>query len=378
MNILVFSWRDPKHPLAGGAEQVMHEHMKGWIEAGHSVTLFTSTFPGALDKENLDGVKILRKGSQYLTVQLMAFFWYSFSKHERFDLVIDQFHGWSFFTPLYVRKPKLAVIQELTREVWFKYPLPLGLNYILGPIGFIVEPLFFLFYKDVPFMTGSESAKKELLNVGIEEKNIIIVPHGVILNLPKKLPAKEKKKTIIFLGALAKDKGIEDAIKVFSILGKNDDYQFWVVGKGDRDYVEFLKKMTASLGLTKRVKFFGFVNQEDKFVLLAKSHVMVNPSIREGWGLVNIEANAVGTPVVAYNSQGLIDSIKDGLSGIICRENTPQMLAQQIHDLVTDKNRFAFLAKGALAWSKNFTWEKSRQLSLVLISKIFSGSHPVE
>jgi len=34
MNILVFSWRDPKHPTAGGAEQVMHEHMKGWIAAG--------------------------------------------------------------------------------------------------------------------------------------------------------------------------------------------------------------------------------------------------------------------------------------------------------------------------------------------------------
>ena len=162
--------------------------------------------------------------------------------------------------------------------------------------------------------------------------------------------------------------------KVIAGYAPENDFKIGI----DRDYVEFLKKMTASLGLTKRVKFFGFVNQEDKFVLLAKSHVMVNPSIREGWGLVNIEANAVGTPVVAYNSQGLIDSIKDGLSGIICRENTPQMLAQQIHDLVTDKNRFAFLAKGALAWSKNFTWEKSRQLSLVLISKIFSGSHPVE
>jgi len=46
MNILVFSWRDPKHPLAGGAEQVMHEHMKGWVGAGHKVTLFTSHFSG--------------------------------------------------------------------------------------------------------------------------------------------------------------------------------------------------------------------------------------------------------------------------------------------------------------------------------------------
>ena len=67
------SWRDPKHPQAGGAEQVMHEHMKGWIEAGHEVTLFSSKIHGQPKREELDGIKIVRSGHQYLGVQISGF-----------------------------------------------------------------------------------------------------------------------------------------------------------------------------------------------------------------------------------------------------------------------------------------------------------------
>jgi len=370
MNILVFSWRDSKHPLAGGAEQVMHMHMKGWIEAGHKVTFFTSRPKNTPASEALDGVEIIRRGSQYLSVHIFAFFWYLFGKRVKFDFVVDQFHGWPFFTPLYVGVSKLAVIQELTKEVWFKYPLPLRLNYILGLIGYLVEPLFFLIYRNTKFMTGSESAKMELQTVGIKEKNITIVPHGVVLNIPKKRPQKEKKKTIIFLGALAEDKGVKDAIKVFGLLNKQGDYQFWVVGKGDDSYLKYLKKFSNSLGLKEKTIFFGFVSQKKKFELLAKSHVMVNPSIREGWGLVNIEANAVGVPVVAYKSPGLVDSVKNGKSGILVDKNTPEALADAIAKILDDEKLLRGLSKGSLDWSKNFSWEESKRLSLNLINKI--------
>ena len=88
MNILVFSWRDPKHPLAGGAEQVMHEHMKGWIRAGHSVTLFSSKVSDLKNEEEIDRVKIIRKGNQYLGVQIEAFLFYR-KNRKTYDLVVD-------------------------------------------------------------------------------------------------------------------------------------------------------------------------------------------------------------------------------------------------------------------------------------------------
>src|SRR3989344_3656213 len=118
MNILILSWRGPGHPSAGGAEQVTLEHAKGWVKAGHDVTLFTSFFKDAKRKDLVEGIKIIRSGRQFFEVQFRAFLWYILAKHHKFDLVIDEFHGIPFFTPLYVRSRKLAFIHEVAKEVW--------------------------------------------------------------------------------------------------------------------------------------------------------------------------------------------------------------------------------------------------------------------
>ncbi len=370
MNILVFSWRDPKHPMAGGAEQVMHEHMKGWVKAGHNVTLFSSFFKGGRGQESLDGVKIIRHGSQIIGVHILAFLWYSFSKHENFDLVVDQFHGIPFFTPLFVRKPKLAVLQEVAKEVWLINDLPRPFNILVGWIGYITEPLVFLFYKNMMFMVGSNSARDDLIKIGIHQSRITIVPHGVITPMIKKHPQKEKKKTVIFLGALTRDKGIEDALASFSLLNKERDYNFWVVGSGSPEYLQHLYRLAERLKIKDKVKLFGFVSQEKKFDLLARSHVLVNPSVREGWGLVNIEANAMGTPVVAYKSQGLVDSVNDGKSGILCDTNNPESLARNTEGLLSDPRKYKDISQGAISWSKEFSWVKSKKLSLDIIEAL--------
>jgi len=369
MNILIFSWRDPKHPNAGGAEQVMHEHMKGWVEAGHEVTLFSSRFSGSLGEESLDGIKLIHRGDQYVGVKLAAFFYYLKNKNS-FDLVVDQFHGIPFFTPLYVRKPKLAVLQEVAREVWFLSGFPWPVSWIIGVLGFITEPLVFLLYKKTPFLVGSQSAKDDLIKMGIPGVNINIIPHGVILPRSKILDQRSKIKTILFLGTLTKDKGIEDALKVFSILGNLGNYNFWVVGKGSEEYKNYLLALAKKLGIKDRVTFWGFVDESKKFQLLARAHVLINPSMREGWGLVNIEANSVATPVVAYRSPGLVDSVKDGKSGIICTENTAQDMADQVEKILGNKDKYASLQKSAISWSKKFSWEKSRKESLKFIEEI--------
>ena len=370
MNILIFSWRDPKHPLAGGAEQVMHEHMKGWVGNGHEVTLFSSRFNSSKKEEVLDGIRIIRSGYQYLGVQLSGFFYYLKNKNS-YDFVVDQFHGLPFFTPIYVKKPKLAVIQETARKVWFLNPLPWPINWVTGMLGYLVEPWVFKLYRNVPFMTGSQSAKKDVVKMGIPASNINVVPHGVIIKKSKIKYQKSKIKTVVYLGILSRDKGIEDAIRCFSILNKLGECNFWVIGKPEtQNYFNQLKRLTKKLGIAEKVKFWGLVTQEKKFELLSRAHVLINPSAHEGWGLVNIEANAMGVPVVAYNVSGIIDSVKDGASGILCQENTPEDMARRIKDLIRDEVEYAKLHKGALSWSKNFSWEKSRRLSLFLINKI--------
>lgn len=371
MNILIFSWRGPGHPNAGGAEISTHEHAKGWVRAGHMVTLFTSSYLGAKKKETIDDVNIIRSGSQILEVHLNAFKWYIWGKHPKFDLVIDQFHGIPFFTPLYVRFKKLAFIHEVTKEVWSLNPWPWPFNLIPALIGTLMEPLVFkLFYKKIPFMTVSESTKKDLVDWGISGSQVTVIHNGINRHLFKSIPNKEEQKTLIYLGALAKDKGIEDALLIFSQIKIFKNWQFWVVGRTNQMYLNLLKSQSRKLGLEGKIKFWGFVNESKKFELLAKAHIVVNPSVREGWGLVVIEAAAVGTPTAAFNVPGLRESIVKGKTGILADENIVEDLVAKIIKLLADKKEYNRICRNAMIWSKKFSWDKTVRMSLKLIERI--------
>lgn len=369
MNILIFSWRGPGHPYAGGAEIATHEHAKHWVKNGHNITLFTSVYKGAEKEETIDGIRVVRIGTQSFGVRVRAIIWYLRHKSD-VDLVVDEFHGLPFFTPLFVGKKKLAYIHEVAKEVWRTNPWPKPFNLIPWMGGMLFEPLVFkLFYKNVPFMTVSNSTKEDLMGWGIKTKNIHIIENGVtVVGRPH---AKEKTKTLMYLGALAEDKGVEDALKIFQkIYEKDKSYIFWIVGKGEKGYVESLKLKVKSLGISNCTKFFGFVSQTKKFELLARAHVLINPSIREGWGLVNIEANRMGTPVAGYNVAGIKDSVVNGKTGILVERGETEPLADKIVGTLADKKVYGSLQKEALKWSNNFSWEKSTKKSLELIENL--------
>lgn len=369
LNILIFSWRGPGHPNAGGAEISTHEHAKGWVKAGNSVTLFTSTYKGAKEEEWIDEVKIVRAGSQTLGIHLEAFKWYIFNDHPKFDLIIDQFHGIPFFTPIYVRAKKLAFIHETAKEVWKLNEFTFPLNMLVGILGSIFEPLIFRLYKKISFMTVSKSTKDDLVLWGIPENNINIILNGV--TIPKLKIKKNDKKTIVYLGALAKDKGIETALLSFSFIKKTlgEDVQFWIIGKSDPEYLNLLKTKAKDLELEK-VRFWGYVDEIKKYNLLSNSHILINPSVKEGWGIVVIEAAAMGTPTIAFNVAGLKDSIRDGKTGFLCTEMTAESLAKKAIELLNDKKKLEQISKNAILWSRNFSWDKSVNLSLKLIKRL--------
>lgn len=370
LNILIFSWRGPGHPHAGGAEYATHEHCKGWVKAGHKVTLFTASFKVGKTNENINGIQIIRQGGQILSVQLRAILWYIFGTHPKFDIVIDEVHGLPFFTPLFVRVPKLTFIHEVAKEVWRLNPWPRPFNLLPAVLGTFFEPLIFKnLYKNIQFMTVSESTKEDLIEWEIPRDNITVIHNG--FNNPNyPLKKKEAKKTIIYLGALSKDKGIEDALDAFGYLFKmNQDMQFWVVGKGEKHYLECLRRKVSLLGISKVTKFFGFVIEREKYDLLSKAHILINPSIREGWGFVVIEAASVSTPTVAYKVAGLKDSVVDGKTGLLCEVN-PERLSEKIQYLLGNNKLYDFLCKNCLSWSKKFSWSDSVRQSLKLLQKV--------
>ncbi len=90
---------------------------------------------------------------------------------------------------------------------------------------------------------------------------------------------------------------------------------------------------------------------------MAQSWVLVNPSIREGWGLNIIEANAFGVPCVAYSVPGLRDSVRDQSTGLLVKNGDVQALAEGLLALLTDEELRVRFSKSALDYSRVFSWD---------------------
>ena len=220
-------------------------------------------------------------------------------------------------------------------------------------------------------MTVSESTKKDLINFGVKEKNISIVYNGIKLSATP-FTRKEKTPTILYLGKLAKDKGVEDAFTAFyHVQEKLKKVKFWVVGKEEnRGYKSMLKQLADKLKIANKTEFFDYVSEQKKFELLKRARVLIHPSIKEGWGLTVIEAASQGTPTVAYNTSGLQDSIKNNSTGLLVDGQRPIDLADKIVALCTQRSLYKRLSENAKIWSKNFTWEKSIKISLDIIEHL--------
>lgn len=368
MRILILNWRDIKNPNSGGAEILTHEMAKRWVKLGHEVTQFSSFFKGSKVKETINGVKIIRKGnadarSLFHSVHFMAFLEYKKNFKGKFDVVIDEIHGLPFFTPFYIKEKKVALICEVAGQIWdVNFPFPFNI------IGKTIEDNYFRFYRNYSFLTISNSTKKDLMKYGISKRNITVLPMG--FNKPKQMPKikKEKNLTLIFTARLVKAKGIEDAVEICNIL-KSDfpEIMLWIVGRGDVNYEKELKKKINDLKLKKNVKFWGYISQAKKFHLMARAHILLVPSIKEGFGLTIPEAGLVGTPSVAYNVEGTRDVIEHGKSGYLVKNLIEA--ARKSKDLFSDKKLYGKIQRAAVNSAKRFDWNRTAKVALLEIKQ---------
>lgn len=358
MRIVVLSWRGPGHPLSGGAEQVTWKHIEGWVQRGAEVTLFTSAYKGCNKTETINNIKIIRKGDQFIGVKLAAMKWIIAHTSE-IDVIVDEHHGIPFFTPLYSKKKKLVLIHEVASRVWAMNPWPRPINLLPKYLGPVFEKMTLKkIYKNCPFMTVSNSTKDDLLSYGC--KNVTVIKNGVIGPSKRTIINKSVKPSLIYLSALAKDKGIEDALEVFKLIDKRiGECHFHIVGRGHPEYENYLKSIAAKNLPKNNFTFHGYVSHEMKFKLLAKSHILINCSYHEGWGLVNIEANLMGTPVIGYNVSGTKDSVTNGLNGLIAEDIHPEPIAELVIKLITNKDMYAQMSTRCVKYAREFSWKNS-------------------
>jgi glycosyltransferase involved in cell wall biosynthesis len=108
------------------------------------------------------------------------------------------------------------------------------------------------------------------------------------------------------------------------------------------------------LGTT--ISFTGRVSNDERTSLLRRASCLWMTSVREGWGLAVTEAARHGTPAVAYRVPGLVDSVKDGRTGVIV-DPDPRALALATAELF--RGDFQRFAAGALEDSKNYDWDRT-------------------
>lgn len=344
MRILWFNWRDIKNPEAGGAEVFTNEIMTRLARKGHHLTLFTSEFPNCHKKEEIGEVEIFRDGGKY-TVYKKAKQYYQ-SYRESYDLIIDEINTRPFLTPKFVKdKPILAIFHQLAKEFWF-YETRFPLNY-LG--YYYLERKWLSYYKEIPTVTISNSSKQDLINLGF--RKILVVPIGLNVSPLPEVRKKELSPILVFLGRLKKAKLPDHALQAFNLIKKEiSDSKMWVIGDG------YMRKDLQKSNI-KDVVFYGFVKNDLKYELLSRAHIVIVPGVREGWGLVVTESNSMGTPAVAYDVPGLRDSVVDGETGLIVKENSPRGLADSVIFLLKNRDILNNLSKNAIAFSSRFKWD---------------------
>ena len=96
---------------------------------------------------------------------------------------------------------------------------------------------------------------------------------------------------------------------------------------------------------------------------MRRAHIFLHASVKEGWGLVILEAASQATPSVVYNVGGLRDVVQDGKTGIVIRKNTPEELAREAVLLIENKVLYKKMQDACLSWQESFSWEKETEKS---------------
>lgn len=201
-------------------------------------------------------------------------------------------------------------------------------------------------------LSVSEDLKLHIVNLGIDEEKVHVVPNGVdieefkpagkaharkLLNLP------QEKNIVLFVGALRKIKGVDyliEAAKDFV----NTNTDLFMVGRDD-GLRKSLEKRAQELKIADHIRFTGPVNHEDVPLWISASDILVLPSLSEGRPNVVLEALACEVPVVATDVGGIPELMVDGETGYLVPAKNPLELSRKINKLLENKNQRESMGK---------------------------------
>jgi len=220
-------------------------------------------------------------------------------------------------------------------------------------------------------IAGSSAEVASLIDqVGAPPGKVWVIPPGVDGDLfsPERAAASASirakfgletgRPVIVVVGRVQPLKGQDLAIRAVGALSGVKPI-LAIVGSptpGAEPFELSLRSLAAELGIGDDVRFLGGLDRNDLAELLASSALTLLPSHSETFGLVALESAATGTPVIGSRSTGLVESIADGISGLLLPSRDPEVWAAGISGLLSNPRKLLELSSTARAHAERFSW----------------------
>lgn len=224
---------------------------------------------------------------------------------------------------------------------------------------------------------------------GIADDRLFLLPNFIDPDRFHPLPERNRIRirlgwdattVILSIARLECRKGFDQALRALAALHRDrkisKDWLYVIGGKGPEGPA--LQALAADLGILPHIKFLGFVASEELPELFGAADVFLQPNRdikgdTEGFGIVFLEANACGTPVIGGISGGTADAIEEGVSGFRVDANNIKEIADKLELLINNNfMRFDLGRKGRSRVLANFTVEKAVTRFEDLLSKLIN------
>jgi len=365
VRILVLNWQDITNPQAGGAELHLQEIFSRVVARGHRVDLLCSSWNDAPQRATLDGIEVHRTGSRHTYPFVARDYYRKHLEQNAYDVVIEDLNKVPLYTPLWGVRRLVTLVHHLFGSTAFREASP-----PLAAAVWLSEQPIGLVYRNVPFQAVSVSTSDDLVSRGIAREAIRVIYNGVdSARLTPDAAERSDQPLFVYLGRLKKYKRVDIVIRAFAEL-KLPEARMEIAGTGD--YRASLEGLVKSLGLTERVKFLGFIPEEQKVHLLRRAWASVLASPKEGWGISNLEAAACGTPVIAANSPGIRESVVNGETGFLVPQNDYHAMSASMRGLVKSRDLVDVLGVAARRFAETFTWDRAANETLAHLEEVIA------
>lgn len=207
-------------------------------------------------------------------------------------------------------------------------------------------------------IVNSHMVAREIATRKLSSHPSVVIPNGVDLSLFRPPDAAlARPQTILFAGRLVSQKGVDVLLRAVRVLLFRFPAARLIIA-GDGDDVLYLRRLCRYLGISEEVSFVGWQSPRSLVNLYQTARVVAVPSHYEPFGLVALEALACATPVVASDTGGLADIIRNGVDGYLFPANDHLRLAHRLAILLSDSSFAAELGKAGRMRAAEFPWAR--------------------